>query len=226
MNSENKRIALFPGLDGTGLLLISLKDKLPDFEVDIVEYDDSLIKVADIVTDIESRIDLESYTHFFAESFGTLILSQLLTKNKLSGKPSIFLAPFLQVPMHFQLMLKMPNFLINKTYKKILATPLLSHYCLGESSTKGLKHSVNQVVAELDPIALTHRLRAVRQLNFSEAVFKNSIVILTKLDRLIPISEQRRFADKFSCKNERTIEAPHFSALTHTSVVAEIINSL
>ena len=60
-----KRIALFPGLDGTGHLLSPLKDSLLGFETDIISYADNFTSVADIVADIEKRYSLDSYTHFF-----------------------------------------------------------------------------------------------------------------------------------------------------------------
>ena len=89
-----------------------------------------------------------------------------------------------------------------------------------------MKSSVSQVVLALTPNVMVERLRQISDIDFNRRTLRNSVVISTKADRLIPLSYQKDFANQFGCKNKRTIEAPHFAALTHTSLIAEIIDSL
>ncbi len=224
--SFKKRILFFPGLDGTGLLLNKLKDRLPEYDCHILSYPETASTISDIVSHIDSSYQLDTYSYFFAESFGTQILPLLLNANELTQSTAIFLAPFIRIPVRFQIMLKLPGFLLEKNYARVVSTPLLSYFCLGNSSDSVLKEEIYCVVKDLDPAIVLRRLLSVNAMNGTDIKLPNSVIISTAKDRLIPERLQLEFARSIGCEDRRIIKAPHFAALTHTEQIAEIIASL
>lgn len=105
---------------------------------------------------------------------------------------------------------------------------LLSHLLLGQFSTKALRQSLSQALAEVTPSALKVRLRAVLAVNVSAKLSTIKVPILylrASRDRLVPSAASALVSQLNPCTKVVELEAPHFLLQAAPAEAAQAIGA-
>lgn len=216
-NHPAPTLVLLPGLDGTGRLFEPLTQELSGrVEHQVVAYPaDKPLRVAEYAQLVAQHLPATPVV-LLAESFSGLVALSLLGQQPRQIRHVIFCAGFAEPPRPFLLRFAP---LLRHAGPAMRAAPafLLRQFCLGPDASSAQLAWLRDVLAEVSPAVLAHRL----QLIAARHAFLNShfdipcSYLQAEDDRLVPSGATRWFERHFASFVCHSIAGPHFLLQTN-----------
>lgn len=217
---QEMNFVLLPGLDGTGILAQPFVDQFSDKKnTEVITYpsdvDNSLGNLAKLT---EQKVANKQNCIFIAESFGGLVLLEILRRNKLNPKGIIFLATFGESPKPKLLTIikKLP---IDYFPWALVPSLFVKLFAVGMDATDQQIQLLKYAIRSVSPKLLASRLRIIADNPMKD--IKNSwttpcLYIQATNDRLVPDRCANWFKKRFTDFTIKPIEGGHF--LLHTRI--------
>ena len=222
------RLALLPGLDGTGILFDPLVDRLSaDLDPLIVRYprscEQSITGYAALAGDALSD---GGRWLLLAESFsGPVALRLLADRPGLDVAGIVFSASFSTPPRH-RLLRLLKHAPLRTAFGMHVPTWLLRALCVGSEAGDATIASLRKALSEAGPDILAARLRMLADLPASAVrISIPGLYIRPTSDRLVPPSTVHQFERQFRQMEVCEVAGPHFVLRTDPECCARIIES-
>lgn len=232
--SENIKLVLLPGLDGTGDLFKPFIEQFPDpVNVITVAYPpDRFIPFEELPDYIISKLPTDQPLVLLGESYSGPVAAVLATNAKLDVRGVIFVATFARFPKS-----------LLKTIAKVLPLAWLLHvpipdlairlFCFGPWTTPALAGSLRKAVEAHQVKILAQRARSGTSLDVRDVLSRIEVPCLylqASKDRLVPDKAVTAFKLLVRDLQVHKIDGPHFilqaQPETCFQIVVDFINRL
>ncbi len=221
------RLALLPGLDGTGLLFDPLLAALPCEPAPlVVRYPRECAASLDAHVDAAAAaLSGNENWIIVAESFSGPIAARLARHPGLRIVGIVFCASFVTSPRPVLLALAG----ITPIAAVLRLRPpdrLVRSFCLGPKAPQNLIESFWRAIAESGADALADRLRLLARLpRLEQPIVQPSLYICPTADRLVPRSAMIRLTQQCRLVELAMVEGPHFILQSAPEPCADAIRS-
>jgi surfactin synthase thioesterase subunit len=225
-DKNNPHFILLPGLDGTGILAQDFAKEFPySKDLTVIVYPQSIEKntldqLAQIAENeiLKNQYIDQNHCVFIGESFGGLVLLEVLKRNKIKPKALIFLVAFAETPKPklLSLVTKLP---IDSLPWASIPKFLLKHFAIGSDATEEQIKLVQLTSSRVVPKILAHRLRIIES-NPMKALQAHwttpCLDIQASHDKAVPKKCAEWFKQHFSQFQLNIINGGHFLLHTRT----------
>jgi pimeloyl-ACP methyl ester carboxylesterase len=207
-------LVLLPGLDGTGHLFKPLLQAMPnDVKVSIISYpSNKRLSYQQLVDYATEQLPKNKPLLMLAESFSGPIAVDLLSSIYHNIRGAIFCASFVQVPR--PLLLRLAQMLPLATILDLpMPTPVIRFFCLGQDAPQSIITLFQEVLDEVQPSILAHRLKMLANLNVVSALANLKMpccYLQATNDKLIPHVSIKPFQDALPNLLIKRVAGPHF----------------
>lgn len=224
--TNQMKIVLLPGLDGTGILFKSLLDALPN-SIDslIIDYPtNSKLGYSDLVNLVIDQLPNERFI-LVGESFSGPIAYQIALLKPDRVASVIFVATFLSNPRNF--LLKLTSFLPVRYFLSLLIPNfIIKSLLLGRSIKNNDITLFKQAIKHVPPPILEFRFREIAKLHNSHKLCNiNATYIQATNDKLVPSSCLKDFKAIFNNLKIYKLNGPHFILQANPVACAEILEN-
>ena len=222
------RLALLPGLGGTGRLFAPLLNRLPpSLDPLVIRYPTADANSLDRHIEVAAQaLSSDGPWLLLAESFSGPIAARLATgRSDLNIAGVIFCASFLSSPRPYALAL-LKHAPLGRLFGIRPPDWFIRAACMGGRADPDLIAELRLALATTGSEALAHRLRLLAGLPpFEQPISQPCLYIRPRQDRLVPrrcVAEVQRL-----CRRLRvaTLEGPHFILQTEPEACAGLIGS-
>lgn len=232
MNNDKDRLRfiLLPGLDGTGILAKPFAKQFTQSEsLDVIVYPTTINDntLENLAQNIEEKLKRETNCILIGESFGGLVLLEILKRKKLKLKAVIFLVAFAEPPKP-KLLKLIQTLPIDNFPWSLVPRLFIKHLAIGSDATDEQISLVQLTTASVDPKLLAHRLRVIASDPMSRLDNHWSIPCLYiqgNDDKIVPEHCVNWFKKHFSSFTLSIIEGGHFLLHTRIAQCIKCINN-
>lgn len=219
--AENIAIAVLPGMDGSGLLLTDLVQRLAlQRPVRLISYPNEPLSYDDLTQFVVERIPDRRFA-ILGESFsGPIAIEVAATQPSVAGL--ILASSFARHPIakQFAPLAGMLNL-------RWVPTRIVEAALLGSAGEPDLRESLGRVLAEIPHAVVTARFREVLRVDKRErlrAVSCPMLCLRGRFDRLVRKSRLNEITSSHPNCQVRVLDAPHMLLETHAAEAAITIN--
>jgi pimeloyl-ACP methyl ester carboxylesterase len=226
-SSNNIKLVLLPGLDGTGDLFNPFITQFPDPGniITITYPTDRFIPFEALPDYIISRLPNDQPLILLGESYSGPVAALLASKNKLDVRGVIFVATFAHfpksflktisqvIPLSWFLRLPIPNFMIRLV-------------CFGRWNTPTLARMLRKSIKANQPKILAQRARSGTNLDVRDALLNIDVpclYLLASQDKLVADNAVTDFKTHVRDLTIHKVEGPHFILQTQPTVCFRLV---
>ena len=220
------KVVLLPGLDGSGKLFKPFIDALPnDIDCLVISYPPySKLSYAALAEFVIGQLPNEKFI-LIGESFSGPIVYQIALSKPKHLESVIFVATFLDSPIHF--LMNISRFLpINIILKMPIPDFIVKSVLFEEGTDRQITGLFKQVMKQVSTEVLSFRIQEIGKLPKNHQVCKvRATYIQATRDNLVPKRCVEAFKKVFDDINVFQIEGPHFILQSNPIACVEIVEN-